>query len=387
MTNRVLVQEQSSAADSTIAWPHQPLHPVRHTAAQRIYLRLRRAADVLLAGVGILVAAVPMLLVSAGVIVTMGRPVLFTQERISKDGRIFRLRKFRSMREAGTGPGLSDADRLVPFGRFLRSTSLDELPSLWNILRGDMSLIGPRPLTVDYLGRYSTEQFTRHAVPAGLTGLAQVNGRNAIDWDCRLQLDRDYVQNVGPLPDLRILLSTVPSVLGRAGVTDSEGVSMSDFPGPQSTSQLELHGPDDDGVWECIDRRGRVIAEGASAILEDGVVRLSFHAGGQGGGAPSQKLDDVVRLVVSRARARDSAEWALISPDTEISELLAESLKRSGFMPPSTGMNFPSRMPPPSSLLTSGAPLVAFIGLPTVEKVAGVCRNGSVGRKPDAMIS
>ena len=167
--------------------PHQTMQAVHFTRAQLLYLRVRRVMEVILATMGLAVVALPMGLVAIGVLVTMGRPVLFVQERIAQHGNVIRLRKSHSMRTAEVIQGSrNDAERLVPFGKFIRATSLDELPSLWNILNGDMSLVGPRPLTTDLLGRYSAEQFTRHAVPAGLTGLAQINGRNATEYYERL---------------------------------------------------------------------------------------------------------------------------------------------------------------------------------------------------------
>ncbi|HJF49970.1 MAG TPA: sugar transferase, partial [Brachybacterium paraconglomeratum] len=215
----------------TIVGPIQHLDPIRLSPGQQSYLRRRRRADVVLGSIGLAITALPMLAISAGVMVTMGRPVLFTKERMTQDGRVFRLRKFRSMRAVAPDGSDDDAARLVPFGRMLRETSLDELPSLWNVVRGDMALVGPRPLTTDYSGRFSAEQFARHTVPAGLTGYAQVHGRNSLAWDDRLTMDQEYVRRVGLVLDLRILVDTVTAVLHRRGVTDEDGVSMADFPG------------------------------------------------------------------------------------------------------------------------------------------------------------
>ncbi|WP_353950949.1 sugar transferase [Knoellia sp. S7-12] len=163
---------------------------------------------------------------------TLGSPVVFTQERPGLDGRVFVMRKFRTMLEPDPARGLvSDADRLTPFGVFLRSTSLDELPTLWNILRGDMSIVGPRPLLVRYLDRYSPEQARRHEVRPGLTGLAQVSGRNALSWEQRLALDVDYVDHHSLGGDLMIIARTVSAVLRRDGISAQGSVTMPEFMG------------------------------------------------------------------------------------------------------------------------------------------------------------
>jgi lipopolysaccharide/colanic/teichoic acid biosynthesis glycosyltransferase len=365
MKDHVAEADRPSVAQQVVPRTHQPMRTVEHTVSQRTYLRLRRLADVLLAGAGLLVAAAPMLLVSLGVMVTMGRPVIFTQERVTKDGRIFRLRKFRTMRTADSRSSSSDVDRLVPFGRFLRSASLDELPSLWNILRGDMSLIGPRPLTADYLGRFSAEQFTRHAVPAGLTGLAQVNGRNELGWDERFEMDAEYVRTFGLLLDLRILIATVTAVVLRKGVTDQGGVSMADFPGPRSTTELTLHGPDLDGYWECHDRRGVVVADGTAQIRGGGtVVELSFGAGGRHEAGDAEVLDEAVRLILSRIRAGQPVDWAFVAQNSTLPDVMSSVVRRAGFVRPGESVRYPTRLALPQWCLQGDDSLVAFIGLP-----------------------
>src|SRR5690606_5743176 len=148
----------------------------------------------------------------------LGSPVVFVQQRPGVNGQIFRLYKFRTMLPE-TYPGQPDDARLTRFGRFLRTTSLDELPSLWNILKGDMSLVGPRPLLVSYLEIYDEHQKRRHAVRPGLTGLAQVSGRNNLDWSERLELDVWYVDNCSLPLDLRVILKTVLVTLKREGIT------------------------------------------------------------------------------------------------------------------------------------------------------------------------
>lgn len=165
------------------------------------------------------------LAVALAVRLTLGRPVLFVQERTGKGGRPFRLVKFRTMR-AGEG---TDAERLTPFGRLLRTTSLDELPELWNVLKGEMSLVGPRPLPVRYLPRYTPEQARRHEVLPGITGLAQVNGRNALSWEEKFRHDLAYVDGHSLRMDLRILFLTVARVVARTGVSQEGEATAAEF--------------------------------------------------------------------------------------------------------------------------------------------------------------
>jgi lipopolysaccharide/colanic/teichoic acid biosynthesis glycosyltransferase len=157
----------------------------------------------------------------------MGPPVLFRQVRPGRGGRLFTLRKFRTMR-SGSGP---DEERLTSIGRWLRRTSLDELPELWNVVAGDMSLVGPRPLLVEYLDLYSPRQARRHDVRPGLTGLAQVEGRNLVDWDARLELDVRYVETRTLGLDLRILWRTIGLVLRREGISAEGEATMAPFRG------------------------------------------------------------------------------------------------------------------------------------------------------------
>ena len=170
----------------------------------------------------------PLLALAAlGVRVAMGSPVVFRQERAGLGGKPFTILKLRTMR---TGQG-TDEERLTPFGRLLRKTSLDELPQLFNVLRGEMSLVGPRPLPTAYLPLYSSEQGRRHEVRPGITGWAQVNGRNAISWERKFELDVEYVDRRSLLFDLRILLMTVWAVLSRRGISDGAGETMAPFAG------------------------------------------------------------------------------------------------------------------------------------------------------------
>lgn len=194
---------------------------------------LKRTMDV----VGALIALTLLLPFMAGaalaVLVSMGRPILFRQQRPGLNGRTFNMVKFRTMSNArdGTGRLLSDGERLTRAGRFLRATSLDELPELWNVLVGDMSLVGPRPLLMVYLDRYTPEQARRHEVKPGLTGWAQVNGRNAISWDEKFALDIWYVDNRSFLLDLRILYATVIQVVRRKDINSAEAATMPEFLG------------------------------------------------------------------------------------------------------------------------------------------------------------
>ena len=181
----------------------------------------KRALDLGLA-VPALVVLAPVGLVVGGLIRSkLGGPVLFRQPRPGRDGTVFELIKFRSMSNARGADGelLPDEERLTPFGNRLRRLSLDELPTLWNVVRGQMSLVGPRPLLVQYLDRYTPEQRRRHDVLPGITGWAQINGRNAISWEAKFEHDVWYVENVSLGTDLRILLRTAAQVLGRRGIS------------------------------------------------------------------------------------------------------------------------------------------------------------------------
>ena len=193
----------------------------------------KRVIDILGAVIGLMVFAVPMVLIAVAVYVTLGRPVLFRQLRPGLHGRPFWLYKFRTMTDARDSAGrlLPDEQRLTRFGRWLRATSLDELPELWNVLRGDMSLVGPRPLLTEYLDRYTPEQARRHDVKPGITGWAQVNGRNAISWEEKFALDVWYVDNWTLWLDLKILFMTVLKVLRREGISAEGHATMPEFRG------------------------------------------------------------------------------------------------------------------------------------------------------------
>jgi undecaprenyl phosphate N,N'-diacetylbacillosamine 1-phosphate transferase len=205
----------------------------RMTSPARPYRVVKRMVDVIVALTGLLVLSPVLVIVALLVRSRLGSPVLFVQDRVGRNERVFRLRKFRSMTDRTDAAGvlLPDADRLTRFGALLRSTSLDELPELWNVVMGDMSLVGPRPLHVRYLDRYSDEQKRRHEVRPGITGLAQVNGRNSLSWDERFQLDVRYVDEVSARVDISILQKTVSSVLRREGISEEGGPSMTEFKG------------------------------------------------------------------------------------------------------------------------------------------------------------
>ena len=192
---------------------------------RRRYDAAKRVFDIGAGGLGLIVTAPVQGAVAAVVLATHGRPVLFRQERPGKDGEIFELMKFRTMLLPDANH-VTDEERLTPVGKFLRSTSLDELPSLWNVFKGDMSLVGPRPLMVSYLDHYSPEQARRHEVRPGVTGLAQVRGRNAISWEERFQLDVEYVNHRSMALDLKILLQTIGTVLRREGISQDGDATM-----------------------------------------------------------------------------------------------------------------------------------------------------------------
>ncbi len=194
---------------------------------------MKRIFDLIATTVGVIIILFPMLLIALIVRVNLGGPILFTQVRPGLHGNPFRMVKFRTMTDARDASGalLPDAQRLTPFGRFLRASSLDELPELWNVLRGEMSLVGPRPLLMEYLPIYSPEQARRHEVRPGITGWAQVNGRNAISWADKFALDVWYVDHRSLWLDVRILWLTVRKVLVRDGISAAGEATMPAFTG------------------------------------------------------------------------------------------------------------------------------------------------------------
>lgn len=200
---------------------------------------MKRLFDILVASFVLILFSSVLVIVAFQINRKMGTPVLFHQIRPGRDGKPFEMVKFRTMKDAIDPQGnlLSDADRLTPFGQFLRSTSLDELPELWNVLKGDMSLVGPRPLLMEYLPLYSPEQARRHEVRPGVTGWAQVNGRNAISWEQKFKLDVWYVDNQSLWLDIKILFLTVKKVLVRDGISAEGEATMSKFMGSEIREQ------------------------------------------------------------------------------------------------------------------------------------------------------
>lgn len=200
----------------------------------------KRALDLVLVGPVFLVSLPVQAVVALAVRLSMGRPVLFRQQRPGLGGQPFDMVKFRTMHpEDPTRGWVDDESRLTATGRFLRSASLDELPTLWNIVRGDMSLVGPRPLLMRYLPRYTTEQARRHDVRPGLTGLAQVSGRNTLPWEEKFRLDVEYVDHHSLLGDLKILAATVGKVLRRDGISADGEATMTEFLGTERTGNQE----------------------------------------------------------------------------------------------------------------------------------------------------
>ena len=194
---------------------------------------MKRLFDIATAAIALLLLALPLLVLVLLVCRTLGHPAFFRQVRPGLHGQPFEMVKFRSMTDARGPDGalLPDAERLTPFGRFLRASSLDELPGLWNVLKGDMSLVGPRPLLMEYLQLYSPEQARRHAVRPGITGWAQVNGRNALGWDDKFKLDVWYVDHRSLWLDIKILWLTVKKVLVRDGISAAGEATMPRFTG------------------------------------------------------------------------------------------------------------------------------------------------------------
>lgn len=194
---------------------------------------VKRLVDIVCSGLGLIIISPILLIVSILIRIKLGSPIFFTQDRVGKDGHIFKMIKFRTMLDATDkwGEPLPDEDRLTPFGKMIRSTSIDELPELINVFKGDMSLVGPRPLLVEYKELYSPEQFRRHEVRPGITGWAQVNGRNSISWKERFELDVEYVENFNLFMDIKILFMTVFKVLKKDGISQDGHVTMEKFNG------------------------------------------------------------------------------------------------------------------------------------------------------------
>lgn len=207
-----------------------------------IYKYIKRILDMISSLLAIIILS-PLLAVTAVLVKTkLGSPVLFKQERPGKDEKIFTLMKFRTMTDERDENGelLPDEVRLTKFGKFLRSTSIDELPELFNILKGDMSVIGPRPLLVEYISRYNEHQHRRHEVRPGLSGWAQVNGRNSISWEEKFDLDVEYVDNYSFAMDVKILFMTVLNVLKKEGISSETSATMEVFMGTPEKEEANV---------------------------------------------------------------------------------------------------------------------------------------------------
>lgn len=226
----------------------------------------KRWLDLAIAVPALIIFAPILLMTAIAVRLLLGTPILFRQERPGRGGRLFRICKFRTMTDACDANGnlLADERRLTAFGRFLRSSSLDELPELWNVVTGQMSLVGPRPLRVRYLPLYSPEQARRHDVTPGITGWAQVNGRNAVAWEERFKLDVWYVDNMSLAVDLQILWMTIAAVFGRRGITAEGHASMPDFEGSKQTVVIGAGGHGK-VVVSVLQAAGRVV----DAVFDD----------------------------------------------------------------------------------------------------------------------
>jgi len=223
-------EDQFARTDTSAVKDREAAPGLRQSGLQAF---LKRTFDWAFAAVAILVMLLPMAVIAASIRILMGSPVFFRDTRTGRCGELFPLWKFKTMRDERDASGvlLSDQRRLTPIGRLLRSTSLDELPQLWNVLRGEMSLVGPRPLLPQYLPLYSEKQRRRHDVQPGITGWAQVNGRNALTWEEKFELDVWYVDHWSLLLDLRILFMTVKCVLLRTGISHRGEATMPFFQG------------------------------------------------------------------------------------------------------------------------------------------------------------
>ncbi|MEX5379738.1 sugar transferase [Acinetobacter towneri] len=199
---------------------------------------LKRLLDIIIASIALILLSPLYAFVAYKVKKNLGSPVLFRQIRPGLHGKPFEMIKFRSMKDAvdAQGKPLPDSERLTPFGKMLRSSSLDEMPELWNVIKGDMSIVGPRPLLMEYLPLYNQEQAKRHLVRPGMTGHAQVNGRNAISWEEKFKLDTWYVENQSVWLDLKIMLKTVKKVLAKDDINEAGEATMSKFTGSEKDS-------------------------------------------------------------------------------------------------------------------------------------------------------
>lgn len=200
---------------------------------------LKRLLDIIIAGIALIVLSPLYAFVAYKVKKNLGSPVLFRQVRPGLNGKPFKMIKFRTMKDAvdSNGNPLPDSERLTPFGKMLRATSLDEMPELWNVIKGDMSVVGPRPLLMEYLPLYNAEQAKRHNVRPGMTGYAQVNGRNAISWEEKFKLDTWYVENRSTWLDFKIMFKTVHKVIAKDDISEAGEATMSKFTGTKNKEE------------------------------------------------------------------------------------------------------------------------------------------------------
>ena len=199
----------------------------------KVSLIIKRVIDILGSFIGLIILSPVFIVTSILVYIKLGSPIFFIQKRVGKNNKVFNMIKFRTMKNDKNkfGEYLSDEERLTPFGKKLRSLSIDELPELINVLKGDMSLVGPRPLLVEYLELYSEKQIRRHEMRPGITGLAQVNGRNSISWSERFEMDVDYIDTYNLFLDIKILFMTVYKVIKRDGICQEGNATMESFTG------------------------------------------------------------------------------------------------------------------------------------------------------------
>lgn len=339
-------------ASATPAPNRQGCSSARAYPNGRQYMRVKRVVDALLAAAALILLAPVIAFVWVAVLVRLGRPALFLQERVTMGGRRFRLGKFRTMLPVDPARGwVTDAQRLTPFGSWLRASSLDELPSLWNILVGDMSIVGPRPLLPRYLSIYSEAQHGRHSVRAGLTGLAQVSGRNNLPWDARLDLDLRYVLLMGPLLDLTIIVRTVTAVLSRDGVVEGDLSTSTVFPGPYWTPRVRFEPrgasawaaltPEDVHIAKCgfRKREGPATGEACAELF------IAWAGEGLDQRGVTRVAGDVVTLLVSRARGADCTTARIRLPDArpldatvpDAFTVLSRACREAGFHPVADG--------------------------------------------------
>ncbi|WP_309132743.1 sugar transferase [Brevibacterium sp.] len=312
------------------------------------YPRVKRAVDCVGAAAGIVVLSPVLIIVAVLVMAFLGGPVLFTQRRVTKDSRVFLLLKFRSMRPVDPSRGwIEDEDRLTSFGRFLRASSLDELPSLWNVLVGDMSFIGPRPLMPDLLRLYTPAQARRHEVRGGISGLAQVSGRNQLPWDEKFDLDVRYVETLNWRLDMEILVKTLFTVVTARGVTNGVEATTDSYGGTLRSDLVSFTAIERSRTlrtWEVTTKTGMRL--GRCEIRSPGRTTCFVSFEPQPGSALSRGGDydelhrEVLRLLVNRARGTD-AQFALSR--FPASTPIPDCFQEAGFVPVDIERDLPAQ--------------------------------------------